>query len=289
MPKIIIHSAIDTEQLTYPIGYTVWAMLIALLVRVIALCSVCHGLRLFSPRAVVHRPTPSPPSVDHSTPATPLKVLLVVEPSPFSYVSGYTNRFQEMLRHMKEAGDEGMRICTIIAILLTNRHILVRIMTPDVSKNPPTEFCGFPINTMPGFRLPMYKDVVLSFGSEQICETIESFKPDLVHVSTPGTLVYRTIAATRKMNVPLVMSYHTHLPAYAKRYLPFPGISTLAGWLVRLTHSYADLTLVTSPELKKELDDIGVRRTAVWEKGVNTEVCRNSPGSVLCADTDIEY
>ena len=38
----------------------------------------------------------------------PLKVLLVVEPSPFSYVSGYTNRFEEMLTNMREAGDEGM-------------------------------------------------------------------------------------------------------------------------------------------------------------------------------------
>lgn len=145
-------------------------------------------------------------------------------------------------------------------------------MTPDVSQDHPTEFCGFPITTLPGFRLPMYKPVVLSLGSKTICETIEIFKPDIVHVSTPGTLVYRTISAARKKNVPLVMSYHTHLPAYAKRYVPLPGISKLAEWLVRLTHSYADLTLVTSPELKKELDGIGVRRTAVWEKGVNTEV-----------------
>lgn len=36
-----------------------------------------------------------------------LRVLVVVEPTPFSYVSGYANRFKEMLYYLKKAGDEG--------------------------------------------------------------------------------------------------------------------------------------------------------------------------------------
>lgn len=115
---------------------------------------------------------------------------------------------------------------------------------------------------------------MLSFGCRKIRDTIKSFQPDVIHVSTPGTLVYRTIVAAKREKVPLVMSYHTHLPAYARKFIPLPGISRLANFVVRWTHSWADLTLVTSPELKREMDAIGVRRTAVWEKGVNTQVCR---------------
>ena len=37
----------------------------------------------------------------------PLKLLCVVEPSPFTYVSGYANRFQEMLKCFNKTGDEG--------------------------------------------------------------------------------------------------------------------------------------------------------------------------------------
>ena len=122
--------------------------------------------------------------------------------------------------------------------------------------------------------------MVLSFGNRRIREEIRSFKPDVVHVSTPGTLVYRTIAAAKKENVPIVMSYHTHLPAYARRFIPIPGISKLAELVVRRTHSKAVLTLLTSPELKKEMDCIGVPRTAVWDKGVNTEVCVHKTCSV---------
>jgi hypothetical protein len=34
----------------------------------------------------------------------PLKILLLVEPTPFNYVSGYANRFKEMLTHLKDMG-----------------------------------------------------------------------------------------------------------------------------------------------------------------------------------------
>ena len=36
----------------------------------------------------------------------PMKILLIVEPTPFNYVSGYANRFKEMLKYLKEAGDD---------------------------------------------------------------------------------------------------------------------------------------------------------------------------------------
>lgn len=157
----------------------------------------------------------------------------------------------------------------------------VHIITPAVVKFPPTDFCGFPISSVPGFRLPVYKDVVLSFGSRTIRDTIKSFQPDVVHVSSPGTLVYRTIAAARQENVPLVMSYHTNLPQYAKKFLPIPGIGKLAEFVVRRTHNLADLTLLTSPELKRELDSSGVSRTSVWGKGVNTKVFTQFHGAAV--------
>ena len=149
---------------------------------------------------------------------------------------------------------------------------IVHIIVPDNSKNPPSEYMGFPVTTIPGYPLIWYKAVTLSFGNKQIGEVIEKFKPDVIHVTTPGTLVFRTAYVARKFKIPLVMSYHTHLPAYAKRYFPVPGSVTLANNLVKWMHNIADLTLATSPELKRELENIGVKRVAVWEKGVNTQV-----------------
>ena len=74
------------------------------------------------------------------------------------------------------------------------------------------------------------------------------------------------------MSIPLVMSYHTHLPSYAINYLGFiPGIEKLAWELLRFAHTRADLTLVTSPQIKEELMENGIPRVDVWRKGIDTE------------------
>ena len=74
------------------------------------------------------------------------------------------------------------------------------------------------------------------------------------------------------MKIPLVMSYHTHLPSYAVNYLGFiPGVEKFAWDLLRFAHSRADLTLVTSPQMQKELTSQGIPRVDVWRKGIDTE------------------
>jgi len=187
----------------------------------------------------------------------PMKVLLLVEPTPFNYVSGYANRFKEMLGYMKQAGDQ------------------VRVVTPDSDPNPPTEFLGYPITTPKGFALPVYKKVRLTFDfMGAIPKLIRSFKPNVVHVSSPSCILFPAIFWARWLEVPLVLSYHTDLVAYAKAYFPYfkNTASSVCQWLVKRCHSFADLTLCTSPQLRMEMQRIGVRRVDVWQKGINTEV-----------------
>lgn len=67
------------------------------------------------------------------------------------------------------------------------------------------------------------------------------------------------------------MSYHTHLPSYGKNYLGFiPGVEAICWELLRWAHSRADLTLVTSPQMKEELVNHGIPRVDVWRKGIDT-------------------
>ncbi len=114
-------------------------------------------------------------------PQAPIKVLLIVEPTPFGYTSGYSNRFKEMLQHIKDCGDD------------------VHILTPDDSRNPPTEYMGYPITTLGGYRLAFYDHVMLSIDLEgKIEKLIKEFQPDIVHVSTPGTVVFPAIYYAKK-------------------------------------------------------------------------------------------
>ncbi len=53
------------------------------------------------------------------------QISVVVEPTPFTHVSGYSNRYQEMLNYLSLAGDE------------------VSVMCPDDTPNPPKEYKGY--------------------------------------------------------------------------------------------------------------------------------------------------
>uniref|UniRef100_A0A7S2YAZ2 Glycosyltransferase subfamily 4-like N-terminal domain-containing protein n=1 Tax=Entomoneis paludosa TaxID=265537 RepID=A0A7S2YAZ2_9STRA len=189
----------------------------------------------------------------------PRKVCLMVEPTPFTHVSGYANRFKEMLKFMKKAGDD------------------VDILTVD-AKTPaaelPDEYLGYPVRHTQGFTFPLYRQISLTIDLPEMkgARILERLRPDLIHVTSPGFLVYTAIFYARVMCVPLVMSYHTHLPVYADNYLGFiPGASKISWSLLRWVHSRADLTLVTSPQMRDELLENGIPRVDVWRKGIDTE------------------
>lgn len=103
---------------------------------------------------------------------SPRKICLMVEPTPFTHVSGYANRFNEMLKFMKKAGDE------------------VDILTVD-SKTPASELpksaFGFKIHHTQGFTFPLYNQISLTLDLPEMkgARMIEKFKPDLIHVTSP--------------------------------------------------------------------------------------------------------
>jgi sulfoquinovosyltransferase len=186
----------------------------------------------------------------------PRKVTLMIEPTPFTHISGYSNRFRELLKFLNKAGDD------------------VAILTTDDCAEAPTSFLNFPITTTRGFRNPVYKSICLTFDTDMAgWGVIEKHKPDILHVTSPGFIGFSALLYARIFRVPLVFSYHTHLPLYAKTYSPqwFPGVEEIAFSLIRFVHNRADLTLVTSPQVKAELESQGIQRVDVWRKGIDTD------------------
>jgi len=153
----------------------------------------------------------------------------------------------------------------------------VDILTVD-SKTPanelPKKAFGFRIRHTQGFTFPLYNQISLTLDLPDMkgAQMIEKFKPDLIHVTSPGFMIFPAIFYARVMCIPLVMSYHTHLPSYAVNYLNFiPRIEKMSWEALRFVHSRADLTLVTSPQMKEELTAHGIPRVDVWRKGIDTE------------------
>jgi sulfoquinovosyltransferase len=167
----------------------------------------------------------------------PKRIGLMVEPTPFTHVSGYSNRFNEMLKHLQSTGD------------------VVEIVVPDNSKEAPATAHGFKVNNIPGFKFAMYPLITLGKTPGKNCRpdtiypvvaaltltlthnaaldtrmralyAMKNFKPDLLHVTTPSFLVFPGILVARILGIPLVLSYHTHLPVTPPPPL-IPTITTL--------------------------------------------------------------
>eukprot|EP00775_Hariotina_reticulata_P006991 gene6991-7205_t len=166
------------------------------------------------------------------------------------------NRFESLIKTLREAGDD------------------VMVVTPD--PKPPREFCGAQVVNVLGFKLPFYKSatLLLSLGlSIRVLYYLFKQRPQVIHVSTPGVMCFAAVLYARLLSVPLVMSYHTHIPEYIPRYT-WSGLVEPMWSIIRWCTRRADLTLVTSKAMKDELTRNKCRPKSieVWQRGVDTDV-----------------
>jgi glycosyltransferase involved in cell wall biosynthesis len=102
-------------------------------------------------------------------------------------------------------------------------------------------------------------------------QVLESFQPDLIHLVNPAVLGLGGLYYAKSLGVPLVASYHTHLPKYLEHY----GLGMLEGFLwelLKAVHNQAEINLCTSTAMQDALESHGIERVAVWQKGVDTEL-----------------
>lgn len=182
------------------------------------------------------------------------RIALFIEPSPFSYVSGYKNRFQNFIKNLREMGDEVMVVTT--------------------HDGTPMEFYGAKCIGSLSFPCPWYTKLPLSLAlSPRIISEVARFKPEIIHASSPGIMVFGALAIAKMLSVPIVLSYHTHLPIYIPKYTYSWLVKPM--WLIiKFLHGAADLTLVPSSAIRRDLEAARVstaNKIRLWNKGVDSE------------------
>ncbi|KAI9380543.1 hypothetical protein POPTR_016G112600v4 [Populus trichocarpa] len=129
----------------------------------------------------------------------------------------------------------------------------------------------FPLYSFP---FPWYQKVPLSLAlSPRIISEVARFKPDIIHASSPGIMVFGALAIAKLLSVPIVMSYHTHVPVYIPRYT-FSWLVKPMWMIIKFLHRAADLTLVPSAAIGRDLEAARVtaaNKIRVWNKGVDSE------------------
>src|SRR3954447_13499663 len=86
-----------------------------------------------------------------------------------------------------------------------------------------TEFEGARIIGMKGQSFALYPELRLSLPRRSMRGQLEEFRPDLLHVADPAllgvaALYYAGGGNGGALQLPLLISYHTDLPAYLQHY-----------------------------------------------------------------------
>ncbi|KAL8257372.1 hypothetical protein R6Q59_029413, partial [Mikania micrantha] len=113
----------------------------------------------------------------------------------FRYMSGFKNRFQNFMKYLREMGDDVM-------VFTTHEGV-------------PEEFHGPKL--VGSRRLKCQVPLSLAL-SPRIINDVKQFKPDMIHTSSPGIMVFSALVIAKMVSVPIVMSYYTHVPLYISRY-----------------------------------------------------------------------
>ncbi|MEI8251023.1 MAG: glycosyltransferase family 1 protein [Synechococcus sp. ELA057] len=165
-------------------------------------------------------------------------------------VDGIVTRLTKTVQHLVAAGDEVMVFCP---------------------EGAPPEYSGAQVVGVPAMPLPLYPELKLALPRPAVAEALERFQPDLVHVVNPAVLGLGGIWLARTRNLPLVASYHTHLPKYLEHY-GMGMLEPLLWELLKAAHNQAALNLCTSTAMVDELAAKGIQHTALWQRGVDTDM-----------------
>jgi glycosyltransferase involved in cell wall biosynthesis len=163
------------------------------------------------------------------------------------------------------------RLCHTVAHLQSSGH-QVMVLCPAGA---PADYKGAQIHGVSGFPLPLYPELKMALPRPSIAQALDRFQPDLIHVANPAVLGLSGVFYAKWRRIPLVASYHTHLPQYLQYY----GLGMLEGvlWeLLKLVHNQAALNLCTSTAMVKELGNHGIERLALWQRGVDIEIFQPS-------------
>ncbi len=127
---------------------------------------------------------------------------------------------------------------------------------------------------MKGRSFALYPELRLSLPRASMREQLLDFHPDLLHVADPAllgiaALYYGGGGNGGALHLPLVISYHTDLPAYL-RYYHLGFLEPRIWRIMRIRHNRATLNLCTSTVMMDQLKQHGIGRIRLWPGGVDT-------------------
>jgi len=135
----------------------------------------------------------APPDV--AEPDRPLRIAIVTE-TFLPKIDGIVTRLCHTLRHLRAMG-----------------HTVLVVAPRGVQ-----EFEGTPVHGVSGFPFPLYPELKMALPRPSVERALKAFGPDIVHAVNPAVLGVSAFFTSSSNRLPLIVSYHTHLPKYLRFY-----------------------------------------------------------------------
>jgi glycosyltransferase involved in cell wall biosynthesis len=121
------------------------------------------------------------------------------------------------------------------------------------------------------FSVPLflYSDYRIGLpSSHRVYDQLDSFKPNIIHVTSPTYLGQLGLKYGQRRGIPVVSSYHTHFVSYFK-YYGFQRFESLGWQILKKFYNQFDCVYVPSPSTAQELEERGFENIELWQRGID--------------------
>ena len=168
---------------------------------------------------------------------------------------------------MRPGHDGVTRVLYRLIDALPDRGVESIFFSPIV---PPAAEQPVPMVEVPSVAFPLYRDYRFAIpGQKHIENRLDQFAPDIIHINSPCPLGHAAVKYGRRNGIPVVATYHTHFPSYAK-YYKIKALETFSWNFLRKLYNDCDRVYVPSEPIRKELRAHGFVTTELLPHGVDT-------------------
>ncbi|MGE3865118.1 MAG: glycosyltransferase family 4 protein, partial [Burkholderiaceae bacterium] len=122
---------------------------------------------------------------------------------------------------------------------------------------------------------PTYPEIRLALlPGREIARRLDALRPDALHIATEGPMGWAARRHALRAGLAFTTAYHTRFAEYLRART---GIPLSAGYrMLRHFHGPSKCVMVPTPMVQQQLRHYGFERTAIWGRGVDTDLF--SPG-----------
>jgi glycosyltransferase involved in cell wall biosynthesis len=181
-----------------------------------------------------------------------------------------------------EINGVAMTLGKIASHLSINQHQVQVIRPKQNDLDIPAETQNFKEYLVTGMPIPFYKHLKFGLPSKKrLIKLWADNKPDVVHIATEGPLGWSALQAAKKLNIPVISSYHTNFHQYSKHYGANFLMRPIENYL-RYFHNQTLATLAPTKKVVKELEMTGYKNVSIMARGVDTsQFCPTNRSAAL--------